>query len=95
MKIHAILTTYLPASDKAHKARDLSLISKEKAFIDLWDIKEVVKDLEEKADKGQSIVVALAKKAGLKPIGRPDLHYGTNGCEIGPIEHWYQIVATD
>lgn len=86
----------LPVSAEGHAARDEFVRKSEYpniTLIDVYDVKVLVKELESTAATGQARAVAVAKKAGLVPVGRPDLSYGIHGGKEGPIEMWFQVSA--
>jgi hypothetical protein len=91
MALKATITVTMPVSDAGHRARDEFVKSND--CRDIWKITELVSELESKSGAGQQRAVAVAKKAGLKPVGRPDLNYGLHGGTSGPIEMWFQVTA--
>lgn len=55
----------------------------------------IAEDLESKLPLARDRLIAVAKKAGIKVVEKPDLAYGTHGSLDGDVEHWFQISVSD
>ena len=78
----AIFTYTQPMSEKAHDARDKALDAVkdlEGVYVDCMLLKELTSELENTFKSAESKLLNMVKKAGLKPIGRPDISYSING----------------
>ena len=98
MKMSMTLTMKVQGSPAAEAARVAAAEGLgEDACLDMYDVAEIVADLQRNADKAESALVAVAKKAGLKVVerggGRAELAFGAHGSKRHPAEHWYQIRA--
>ena len=96
MSYLAVFTYKQPMSQKAHDYRD-EMVKTFKdvkgVWIDVFAFEPLMEELEKTSRGAQDKLVALSKKAGLKPKGRPDLSYGIHGDKEGPLEMWFSIQA--
>ena len=90
MAFSATLTLTVPLSAAGHAERDRIGA---RDVSDLSAMPAISTELERNCAAAQQKLEALAKKAGLKPKGRPDLNYGLHGGASGPITMWFQIQA--
>ena len=80
------------ASLTAHSHRDAEKSDIE-SVNDLYGIEEISRELDANVPKAEAHLASVAKKLGLKLIGRPDISYGIHGGAEEPIEFWYQARA--
>lgn len=90
MGFTATLNLSIPVSAGGHSERDRIGA---KSASDLYNIPLLSAELEKSCANAQQKLESLAKKAGLKPKGRPDLNYGFHGGADGSIDMWFQIQA--
>jgi hypothetical protein len=92
MSYYATLGWKQSMSSAAHAARDLAVTSGK--FETVWQVPELLKELEQTSYFAEAKLISLAKKMGLTLQPRKDgveLSYGIHGHSEGPLDMWFQV----